>query len=38
MSEQTKENIGMAIFTGLLFATWYFLPRFIAWTVTAGIF
>ena len=38
MSEQTKENIGMVIFIGLLFGTWYFLPRFIAWTVTAGIF
>ena len=36
--ENILENIGMVIFVGLLFGTWYFLPRFIAWTVTAGIF
>jgi hypothetical protein len=36
--ENILENIGMVIFIGLLFATWYFLPRFIAWTVTTGIF
>lgn len=36
--ENILENIGMTFFVALLFATWYFLPRFIAWTVTAGIF